>query len=227
MKTVLQVQNMEKYYGNKGNVTKAVDGISFDVEKGEYIGIMGASGSGKTTLLNCISTIDRVTSGHIFIDGMDTLTAYENIALALTIMKTPAKEIDDRVKSIAEKLMITKELSKYPYQLSGGQKQRVASARAMVTDPSLILADEPTGALDSKSARMLLDSMETMNAELHATILMVTHDAFTASYCKRILFIKDGKIFNELVRGRDSRKEFFDRIIEVVTLLGGDSTNVF
>ena len=255
MKTVLQVQNMEKYYGNKGNVTKAVDGISFDVEKGEYIGIMGASGSGKTTLLNCISTIDRVTSGHIFIDGMDvtklkgkhlskfrreqlgfifqdfnlldTLTAYENIALALTIMKTPAKEIDDRVKSIAEKLMITKELSKYQYQLSGGQKQRVASARAMVTDPSLILADEPTGALDSKSARMLLDSMETMNAELHATILMVTHDAFTASYCKRILFIKDGKIFNELVRGRDSRKEFFDRIIEVVTLLGGDSTNVF
>ena len=254
MKTVLQVQNMEKYYGNKGNVTKAVDGISFDVEKGEYIGIMGASGSGKTTLLNCISTIDRVTSGHIFIDGMDvtklkgkhlskfrreqlgfifqdfnlldTLTAYENIALALTIMKTPAKEIDDRVKSIGEKLMITKELSKYPYQLSGGQKQRVASARAMVTDPSLILADEPTGALDSKSARMLLDSMETMNAELHATILMVTHDAFTASYCKRILFIKDGKIFNELVRGRDSRKEFFDRIIEVVTLLGGDSTNV-
>ena len=137
-------------------------------------------------------------------------------------LKTPAKEIDDRVKSIAEKLMITKELSKYPYQLSGGQKQRVASARAMVTDPSLILADEPTGALDSKSARMLLDSMETMNAELHATILMVTHDAFTASYCKRILFIKDGKIFNELVRGRDSRKEFFDRIIEVVTLLGGE-----
>lgn len=255
MKTVLKVENMEKYYGNKGNVTKAVDGISFDVEKGEYIGIMGASGSGKTTLLNCISTIDRVTSGHIFIDGMDvtklkgrhlskfrreqlgfifqdfnlldTLTAYENIALALTIMKTPAKEIEDRVKSIAERLMITQELPKYPYQLSGGQKQRVASARAMVTDPSLILADEPTGALDSKSARMLLDSMETMNAEMHATILMVTHDAFTASYCKRILFIKDGKIFNELVRGRDSRKEFFDRIIEVVTLLGGDSTNVF
>lgn len=255
MKTVLKVENMEKYYGNKGNVTKAVDGISFDVEKGEYIGIMGASGSGKTTLLNCISTIDRVTSGHIFIDGMDvtklkgrhlsqfrreqlgfifqdfnlldTLTAYENIALALTIMKTPAKEIEDRVRSIAERLMITQELPKYPYQLSGGQKQRVASARAMVTDPSLILADEPTGALDSKSARMLLDSMETMNAEMHATILMVTHDAFTASYCKRILFIKDGKIFNELVRGRDSRKEFFDRIIEVVTLLGGDSTNVF
>ena len=255
MKTVLKVENMEKYYGNKGNVTKAVDGISFDVEKGEYIGIMGASGSGKTTLLNCISTIDRVTSGHIFIDGMDvtklkgrhlsqfrreqlgfifqdfnlldTLTAYENIALALTIMKTPAKEIEDKVRSIAERLMITQELPKYPYQLSGGQKQRVASARAMVTDPSLILADEPTGALDSKSARMLLDSMETMNAEMHATILMVTHDAFTASYCKRILFIKDGKIFNELVRGRDSRKEFFDRIIEVVTLLGGDSTNVF
>lgn len=236
MKTVLKVENMEKYYGNKGNVTKAVDGISFDVEKGEYIGIMGASGSGKTTLLNCISTIDRVTSGHIFIDGMDvtklkgrhlskfrreqlgfifqdfnlldTLTAYENIALALTIMKTPAKEIEDRVRSIAERLMITQELPKYPYQMSGGQKQRVASARAMVTDPSLILADEPTGALDSKSARMLLDSMETMNAQMHATILMVTHDAFTASYCKRILFIKDGKIFNELVRGRIPEKNF-------------------
>lgn len=205
--------------------------------------------------MNCISTIDRVTSGHILIDGLDvtklkgkhlskfrreelgfifqdfnlldTLTAYENIALALTIMKVPAKEIDERVKSIAERLMITEVLEKYPYQMSGGQKQRIASARAMISNPSLILADEPTGALDSKSARMLLDSLDTMNVEMNATILMVTHDAFTASYCKRILFIKDGKIFNELVRGQDSRKEFFDRIIEVVTLLGGDSTNVF
>ena len=225
------------------------------MEEGEYIGIMGASGSGKTTLLNCISTIDQVTAGNIMINGMDitklkgkhlsrfrreelgfifqdfnlldTLTAFENIALALTIMKIPAREIEDRVRSIAEKLMITEVLNKYPYQMSGGQKQRVASARAMITNPSLILADEPTGALDSKAARMLLDSMETMNVELNATILMVTHDAFTASYCKRILFIKDGKIFNELVRENDSRKRFFDRIIEVVTLLGGDSTNVF
>lgn len=255
MKPVLDVENIEKYYGSKASMTKAVDRISFQVEPGEFIGIMGASGSGKTTLLNCISTIDSVTAGHIHINGMDvtklkgkhlskfrreqlgfifqdfnlldTLTAYENIALALTIMKTPVKEMEDRVKSIAERLMITDVLPKYPYQMSGGQKQRVASARAMVSNPSLILADEPTGALDSKSARMLLDSMETMNVDLNATILMVTHDAFTASYCRRILFIKDGKIFNELLRGQDSRKQFFDRIIEVVTLLGGDSTNVF
>ena len=248
MSSVLKVDNIEKYYGSKANLTKAIDRISFEVEEGEYIGIMGASGSGKTTLLNCISTIDQVTAGNIMINGMDitklkgkhlsrfrreelgfifqdfnlldTLTAFENIALALTIMKIPAREIEDRVRSIAEKLMITEVLNKYSYQMSGGQKQRVASARAMITNPSLILADEPTGALDSKAARMLLDSMETMN-------LMVTHDAFTASYCKRILFIKDGKIFNELVRGNDSRKRFFDRIIEVVTLLGGDSTNVF
>lgn len=255
MKSILEVKNIEKYYGNKGNVTKAVNRISFDVEPGEYVGIMGASGSGKTTLLNCISTIDKVTSGRILVDGrditklkgkqlsrfrreqlgfifqdfnlLDTLTIYENIALALTIMKTPAKEIEDRVRSIAERLMIGDILEKYPYQVSGGQKQRTACARAIVSNPSLVLADEPTGALDSKSARMLLDSIETLNLELNATILMVTHDAFTASYCKRILFIKDGKIFNELIKGGDSRKQFFDKIIEVVTLLGGDSTNVF
>ena len=255
METILRIDNIEKYYGNKSSLTKAIDNISFEVEKGEFVSIMGASGSGKTTLLNCISTLDKVTSGRIFVGGyditglkgnklnkfrreelgfifqdfnlLDTLTAYENIALALTIIKVPAKEIEDRVRSIAEKLMITEVLNKYPYQMSGGQKQRVASARAMISNPSLILADEPTGALDSKAARMLLDSMDTMNVELNATILMVTHDAFTASYCKRILFIKDGKIFNELVRGSDSRKQFFDRIIEVVTLLGGDSTNVF
>lgn len=255
MSSVLKVDNIEKYYGSKANLTKAIDRISFEVEKGEYIGIMGASGSGKTTLLNCISTIDHVTAGNILINGMDitklkgkylskfrreelgfifqdfnlldTLTAFENIALALTIMKAPAREIEERVRSIAEKLMITEVLNKYPYQMSGGQKQRVAAARAIITNPSLILADEPTGALDSKAARMLLDSMDTMNMELNATILMVTHDAFIASYCKRILFIKDGKIFNELIRGNDSRKQFFDRIIEVVTLLGGDSTNVF
>ena len=255
MKPILEVKNIEKYYGNKGNVTKAVNRISFDVEPGEYVGIMGASGSGKTTLLNCISTIDKVTSGRILVDGrditklkgkqlsrfrreqlgfifqdfnlLDTLTIYENIALALTIMKTPAKEIEDRVRSIAERLMIGDILEKYPYQVSGGQKQRTVCARAIVSNPSLVLADEPTGALDSKSARMLLDSIETLNLELNATILMVTHDAFTASYCKRILFIKDGKIFNELIKGGDSRKQFFDKIIEVVTLLGGDSTNVF
>ena len=254
MESILKVEHLEKYYGNRGNVTKAVDDISFTVTQGEYIGIMGASGSGKTTLLNCISTIDSATAGHIFIRGQDvtqlkakelsrfrreqlgfifqefnlfdTLTAFENIALALTVIGTPAKEIDGRVHNVAKRLEIDSILGKYPYQLSGGQQQRVASARAMITNPSLILADEPTGALDSKSARMLLESFETLNRELGATILMVTHDAFTASYCKRILFIKDGKIFNELLRGADTRKAFFEKIIEVVTLLGGDNGDV-
>ena len=254
MNTILSVRNLEKYYGGRGNLTKAIDGISFEVEKGEFLGIMGASGSGKTTLLNCISTIDAVTSGHILIGGsditafnsrllskfrreqlgfifqvfnlLDTLTAYENIALALSIIGTPAREIQQRVANVSERLNITEVLKKYPYQMSGGQKQRVASARAIVTNPSLILADEPTGALDSKSSRMLLESFETLNRDFGATILMVTHDAFTASYCDRILFIKDGKIFNELIRGADTRKEFFGKIIEVVTLLGGDNSNV-
>lgn len=154
------------------------------------------------------------------------MTARENISLALTIIKINPKEIDTIVNKIAERLEITDVLGKYPYQMSGGQKQRVASARAIVTNPAIVLADEPTGALDSKSARMLLESFETLNQEMNATILMVTHDAFTASYCKRILFIKDGKIFNEIFRGNDTRKEFFKKIIEVVTLLGGDNNNV-
>ncbi|MGN1457912.1 MAG: ABC transporter ATP-binding protein [Acutalibacteraceae bacterium] len=250
MDTILRVENLQKYYGGKGNITKAVDNISFQVGKGEYIGIMGASGSGKTTLLNCISTIDFPTAGSIFINGMDitkmhsgeilkfrrdylgfifqdfnlldTLTAYDNIALALTIMKVPADEIKPRVEKTAELLNITDILQKYPYQLSGGQKQRVASARAIVTKPALVLADEPTGALDSKSAKMLLESFDSLNTQVSATILMVTHDAFAASYCKRILFIKDGKIFNEIVRGDETRKMFFDRIMEVVSVLGGE-----
>ena len=254
MSTVLEVKNVEKYYGNKSNLTKALNNISFKVEKGEFVGIMGASGSGKTTLLNCISTIDRVTSGNIFINGLDitklkgnnlnkfrreelgfifqdfnlldTLTAYENIALALTIQKVHAKEIDKRVKEVASKLEITDILKKYPYQISGGQKQRVASARAIITNPKLVLADEPTGALDSKSARQLLETFDVLNRSLGSTILMVTHDAFTASYADRIIFIKDGKIFNELTKGNSTRKQFFEKIIEVQTLLGGDLNDV-
>ena len=248
MEKVLEVKNIEKYYGNKSNLTKAIDNISFTIEKGEFVGIMGASGSGKTTLLNCISTIDRVTAGKIIINNqditrlkgnnlnkfrreelgfifqdfnlLDTLTAYENIALALTIQKVKPKEIEERVQEIAKKLEITDILNKYPYQISGGQKQRVASARAIITNPKLVLADEPTGALDSKSARQLLESFENLNQKLSATILMVTHDSFTASYASRILFIKDGKIFNELIKGESTRKEFFEKIIEVQTLLG-------
>lgn len=252
--TVLEVAEVEKYYGNKGSLTKALDKISFAVEEGEFVGIMGASGSGKTTLLNCISTIDRVTSGKIIVDDkditrlrgshlnkfrreelgfifqdfnlLDTLTAFENIALALTIQRVKPDQIQKRVETIAKQLGISSQLSKYPYQMSGGQKQRVACARAMITSPQLILADEPTGALDSKSARLLLENLQYMNRELAATILMVTHDAFTASYADRILFIKDGKLFNELHKGADSRKEFFSRIIEVVTLLGGELNDV-
>ncbi len=254
MEKVLEVQNIEKYYGNKSNLTKAISNISFDVTKGEFVGIMGASGSGKTTLLNCISTIDRVTSGKIIINNkditrlkgnnlnkfrreelgfvfqdfnlLDTLTAYENIALALTIQKVSPKEIDRRVIEIARNLGIEEILNKYPYQVSGGQKQRISSSRAIITNPKLILADEPTGALDSKSSRQLLESFENLNEKFDATILLVTHDAFSASYANRILFIKDGKIFNELIKGNNSRKEFFEKIIEVQTLLGGDLNNV-
>ena len=254
MEKVLEVKNIEKYYGNKSNLTKAIDNISFTIEKGEFVGIMGASGSGKSTLLNCISTIDRVTAGKIIINNqditrlkgnnlnkfrreelgfifqdfnlLDTLTAYENIALALTIQKVKPKEIEERVQEIAKKLEITDILNKYPYQISGGQKQRVASARAIITNPKLVLADEPTGALDSKSARQLLESFENLNQKLSATILMVTHDSFTASYASRILFIKDGKIFNELIKGESTRKEFFEKIIEVQTLLGGELGDV-
>lgn len=249
MNEILKLDNVEKYYGNKANLTKAVDKISFSVEKGEFVGIMGASGSGKTTLLNCISTIDRVTAGHIYVGDkdittirgnelnkfrreelgfifqdfnlLDTLTGYENIALALSIQNVKPKEIDSRIKEVAKRLGIEEVLNKYSYQMSGGQKQRVTAARALITNPKLILADEPTGALDSKSSRYLLESMKEMNEGLAATILMVTHDAFTASYASRVIFIKDGKIFNEIRRGDDTRKQFFNRIIEVVTVLGG------
>lgn len=253
METILRIDNVEKYYGNRSSLTKAIDNISFEVDKGEFVAIMGASGSGKTTLLNCISTIDRVTSGRIYVGGqditelkgnklnrfrreqlgfifqdfnlLDTLTAFENIALALSIQGVHAKEIQKRVSQLACELGISDVLDKYPYQMSGGQKQRVASARAIISNPKLILADEPTGALDSKASRMLLESFNYLNQELEATILMVTYDAFTASYADRVIFIKDGKIFNEILKCGSTRKEFFDKIIDVVTLLGGDLNN--
>ena len=249
MDNILKIDKIEKYYGSRSSLTKAIDNLSFEVDKGEFVAIMGASGSGKTTLLNVISTIDNVTSGHIYVAGvditklkgnelnkfrreelgfifqdfnlLDTLTAYENIALSLSIQNVSAKEIETKIKKVAEELDIKDVLKKYPYQMSGGQKQRVASARAIITDPKLVLADEPTGALDSKSAKMLLEKFNYLD-ELGATILMVTHDAFTASYARRVIFIKDGKLFKELHRGNDTRKEFFDKIIDVVTLLGGD-----
>lgn len=254
MKKILSLQSVEKYYGNRGNIVKAVDNISFDVYDGEFVGVMGPSGSGKTTLLNTIATIDEVSSGHIFIDNkdlteisqkdiakfrrenlgfifqdfnlLDTLTLHENIALALTITKTKKSEIDERVRKIAKELDIEPLLSKYPYEISGGQKQRTACARALITNPKLILADEPTGALDSRSAQMLIEMISSLNTNFNATILMVTHDSFTASYCNRILFIKDGNIFTELVKGKQTRKQFFHQILDVVALLGGDVKDV-
>ena len=251
---ILKIDKIEKYYGNKSSLTKAIDNISFSVDKGEFVAIMGASGSGKTTLLNCISTIDNVTAGHIYVGGkditeikeddmadfrkenlgfifqdfnlLDTLSIEENISLSLIINKEDVNKVDDKVNDIATKLGISEVLKKFPYEVSGGQKQRCACARALINHPKLILADEPTGALDSKSSRMLLETMKDMNEKLKATILMVTHDSFSASFCKRVLFLKDGKIFNEIVRGEKTRKEFFDEILDVLTLLGGDLGNV-
>lgn len=254
MENILTIENISKYYGNKSNLTKAISNISMNVDKGEFIAIMGASGSGKTTLLNVISTIDKVTSGHIYIEGqditklkgnylnrfrreelgfifqdfnlLDTLTAYENIALALQIQNFKAKAIEQQIKVVARKLDIEDILNKYPYEMSGGQKQRVASARAIVTNPKLVLADEPTGALDSKSSKMLLERLQRLNQDYQTTILMVTHDAFSASYASKVIFIKDGKVFNQFNRGEATRKQFFDKIIDVVSLLGGDVSDV-
>lgn len=254
MENILLIENITKYYGNKTNITRALNNISLKVERGEFVAIMGASGSGKTTLLNVISTIDKVTAGHIYIDGkditklkgsslnkfrreklgfifqdfnlLDTLTGYENIALALQILKTNVKDIDSKVNKIAEELDIKDVLTKYPYEMSGGQKQRIASARAIVTNPKLILADEPTGALDSKSSKMLLERLQRLNQDYQTTILMVTHDAFSASYASKVIFIKDGKVFNQFNRGEATRKQFFDKIIDVVSLLGGDVSDV-
>lgn len=250
---VLEVAHLEKVYGALGNVTRALNDVSFTVNRSEFVGIMGASGSGKSTLLNCVSTIDSATSGTIRINGqdvtrmkqaklsqfrreelgfifqdsnlLDTLTARENIALPLTIAHTNSAEISTRVQDVAARLSISQVLDKYPYQMSGGQQQRVAAARALVTDPTMIMADEPTGALDSKSARLLLESLEALNRRLRATVLMVTHDSFAASYTSRVLFIRDGKIFTELRRGDTDRREFFDRIMEVVAMMGGEGSD--
>ena len=250
---VLEVAHLEKVYGALGNVTRALNDVNFTVNRGEFVGIMGASGSGKSTLLNCVSTIDSATSGIIRINGqdvtrmkqaklsqfrrdelgfifqdsnlLDTLTARENIALPLTIARMNPAEISTRVQDVAARLSISQVLDKYPYQMSGGQQQRVAAARALVTDPTMIMADEPTGALDSKSARLLLESLEALNRRLRATVLMVTHDSFAASYTSRVLFIRDGKIFTELRRGDTDRREFFDRIMEVVAMMGGEGSD--
>lgn len=254
MEPILKLEHIQKYYGNGGNITKAINDISFSVEPGEFLGIMGASGSGKTTLLNCISTIDTVSAGHIYLEGaditeikpkslarfrrenlgfvfqdfnlLDTLTVSENIALALSINKTPAKDVEPRILDIAGKLNIRDILDKYPYQVSGGQKQRCACARAIVNNPKLLLADEPTGALDSHSSQMLLSTIQSIHEELGATILMVTHDPFTASYANRILFLQDGEILTELRKGRDSRRAFFDKILHVLTMIGGGESHV-
>ncbi|MCM1159200.1 MAG: ABC transporter ATP-binding protein [Bacteroidales bacterium] len=254
VKDYIRVCDVEKYYGNESNVTKAVDRVSFHVEKGEFIGVMGASGSGKTTLLNMLATIDTVTAGHIYYGDtditelsedalsefrkdnlgfvfqeynlLDTLTIEENIILALTLQGGKKKEINDTCSEILELLGISDIREKFPYQVSGGQKQRCACARALVNHPKLLLADEPTGALDSNAAQTLLETFTRLNRSMEATILMVTHDAFSASYCGRILFLKDGKIFHELVRGEKERKVFLQEILDVLSLTGGELSDV-
>lgn len=247
----IKVCDVEKYYGTGKIITKALNRVSFTVEEGEFLGIMGASGSGKTTLLNMMSTIDRVSAGHIYYGNtditelnedalsdfrkenlgfvfqdfnlLDTLTIEENIILAMSMCGRKKKEIDEKTDEVLKRLGIAEIRKKFPNQVSGGQKQRCACARALINEPKLILADEPTGALDSKSAQMLLDTLKQINEELKATILMVTHDAFSASYCRRILFLKDGEIFNELIRGEKNRREFLNEILDVLALTGGDS----
>ena len=251
---MLQVQNIEKYEGDKNKVTKALDRVSVDLEAGEFLAIMGASGSGKTTLLNCISTIDTISAGKILLDGvsidnlnekelakfrrerlgfvfqdfnlLDTLTIEENIGLALSLNHKEPKKVQGQVHKTAQKLGITDILSKFPYQVSGGQKQRAACARALVAGQSLLLADEPTGALDSRASKNLLEVLSAMNQDTGATILMVTHDAYSASYAKRVLFLKDGRVFNELLRGERGRPVFYHEILDVLAALGGDISDV-
>ncbi|MBC1231545.1 ABC transporter ATP-binding protein [Listeria booriae] len=250
MEIVLHAKNVRKVYGIKGNVYTALDNISLEIAKGDFVGIMGPSGAGKSTLLNVFSTIDKPTSGEIKISGqeietmneqqmstfrrdqlgfifqdynlLDTLSVRENIILPLALAKHPVQEMESRLEKIAYTFGIRDILDKYPNEISGGQKQRTAASRAIIANPSLIFADEPTGALDSKSATDLLESLKDLNEREHSTIMMVTHDAFAASFCKRILFIKDGAIYTEIYRGTKTRKEFFQKILDVLAKLGGD-----
>ncbi|HHK5565799.1 TPA: ABC transporter ATP-binding protein [Bacillus thuringiensis] len=254
MKTIVDAKQIKKMYGTKGIIFTALHDIDLTVREGEFVGIMGPSGAGKSTLLNILATIDQPTFGEILIDGtsilnmkeeqlstfrrdklgfifqdynlLDTLTVKDNILLPLALAKMNVQEIENRVNEISKRFGIRSILDKYPYQISGGQKQRTAASRAMVSKPSLILADEPTGALDSKSATDLLESLQDLSQEDKATILMVTHDAFAASYCKRVLFIKDGTLFTELVKGYSSRTEFFKKILDVLSILGGGTNDV-
>lgn len=247
---LLELSHVGKVYGGKGVITTALDDVSLTVRTGEFVAIMGPSGSGKSTLLNCIATIDTATSGRIILGGrditrlrsndltrfrrdelgfifqdsnlLDTLTGYENIALALTLKGEQPHVIDQSVNKLARRLEISEVLQKYPQQMSGGQRQRVAAARAIVGNPQLILADEPTGALDSKNSAVLLEMLGHMNAHMGATILMVTHDAFAASYSTRTVFVRDGHLFNDISRGNTSRSEYYQRIMEVMAFLGGD-----
>lgn len=256
MEPVLKIESLRKYYGKSSNQTKALDGITFQVMPGEFLGIMGSSGSGKTTLLNCIATVILPSSGRMIMDGvqvqelkgaklaqyrgrkigylfqnfelLDNLTGRENILLPLSIHSVPEAESKRRLKLLAGYLEIEEVLDKFPAQMSGGQKQRVAAARALILNPGIILADEPTGALDSKNAKALMEKMAGLNQDENATILMVTHDTNAASYCKRILFIQDGVIFHELRRDipEESRQSFYERILKVMAQLGGGSANV-
>lgn len=250
MKDYIRICDVEKYYGDGANVTKAVDRVSFTVDKGEFVGVMGASGSGKTTLLNMLSTVDSVTAGHIYYGDiditelsedklsdfrkdnlgfvfqeynlLDTLTIEENIMLAMTLQRKDRRTIREECEKMLRLLGIEDVRSQFPYQVSGGQKQRCACARALINHPRLLLADEPTGALDSRSSQTLLETFMEMNRQLSATIFMVTHDAFSASYCSRILFLKDGHIFHELVRGEQDRRAFLNQILDVLSLTGGE-----
>ena len=257
METILRVESLKKHYGKEPNITKALDGISFQVVKGEFLGIMGSSGSGKTTLLNCLATIIKPTDGSIQMQGkdlgqlkgsqladyrgkeigylfqnfelLDNLTAKENILLPLSLHKVDANESKVRLELLSQYLDISELLDKFPSQLSGGQRQRVAAARALILDPKIVFADEPTGALDSKNASILMQKLSEMNQVEETTILMVTHDSVAASFCNRILFIQDGKLFHEIRRDypRESQEDFYHRILKVMAALAGGDGNVF